>query len=108
MRLALAALAVATAMPAMACDVRLRHTVRVCPAVIYTPQDCEDTYTGRPNDKITSPATVHLMKGGFAYYCPSHEACVPLEAISLNKCRLEYVPRQNGESPEYLGHIVVE
>lgn len=109
MRFALAAAALMIGVgPGWACEVRLRHTVRTCPAVTYTPQDCTDTYTGQPGDKLTSPATVQLMKGGFAYYCPSHEACVPLEAIIINKCKLDYVPHQNGESPDYLGHVEVE
>ena len=93
---------------AEACEVRLRNAVPECPAVTSSPADCSKNLRGKPGDKVTAPGTIHLMSSGHAYYCPSHESCIPLEQISINSCVLTYVPRQNGESPEYLGHIVVD
>ena len=104
--LVLAGLIVAS--PVQACDVRLRAPVPNCPAVTYSLDDCDSTKTGKAGDKITNSATINMMSSGHAYYCPSHEGCVPLEQVLINQCVLTYIPRQNGESPEYLAHIVVD
>lgn len=91
-----------------ACEVRLKHPVRDCPAVTYGPEDCFDTMSGTTGDRITSPATAHIMENGRTYYCPSHEACIEMKDLNFNGCVFTHVPRQPGESKGYEGHIVVD
>ena len=92
---------------AEACEVRLRHATANCPAVTTGPADCQGTI-GKAGDRETSPATIHLMTSGHAYYCASHEGCIPVEDVSMNQCVLTYIGRQEGEAPEYIGHLVVD
>ena len=91
-----------------ACEVRLRHPSPNCPAVTYSPSDCQGGTFGRTGDKETVPASINMMSSGHAYYCASHEGCVPIENITINQCVLSYIPRDPAESPEYLGHVVVD
>lgn len=105
--LILAAFAALTS-PAVACEVTQKRPVQNCPAVAYSPDDCLPDLVGKAGDRVTSPATAHVMESGFVYYCPSHEGCIQMKDLNFKGCKLKYVSRQRGESKEYKGHIVVE
>jgi hypothetical protein len=93
------------AVPAMSCEVRLRHALTyTCPAVTYGPEDCSEDAWGTAGQLVTSPALIHVMTGGHSYYCPSHESCIERKDLSFSGCRFVWVPRFRDESKEYLGH----
>jgi hypothetical protein len=101
------AAAFAFAIPAFACEVRLKHPVPTCPAVTYDPEDCLSDLWGKAGDRVTQPAAVHVMTNGGSYYCPSHESCIEMKDLSFNGCTFTHVPRKPNESKEYSGHIFV-
>jgi hypothetical protein len=101
----IAAFAFATS--AFACEVRLKHPVRICPAATDGPGDCPKELTGKAGDVVTSPAAIHIMTSGHSYYCPSHEGCIEMKDLSFKGCIFTHVPRKPDESKEYAGHIFV-
>ena len=91
------AAAFAFAIPAFACEVRLKHPVPTCPAVTYEPEDCLSDLWGKAGDRVTQPAAVHVMTNGRSYYCPSHESCIEMKDLSFNGCTFTHVPRKPDE-----------
>jgi hypothetical protein len=92
----------------MSCEVRLRHALSyTCPAVTYSPEDCSEDAWGRAGELVTSPASIHIMTGGYRYYCPSHESCIEVKDLKFIGCRFAKVPRLTDESKEYVQHIFV-
>lgn len=102
------AVAFAFATPAFACEVRLKHPAPICPAATYGPEDCLKELSGKAGDRVTHPATIHIMENGRSYYCPSREGCVEVKDLSFKGCQFTHVNRQPGELKEYTGHIVVK
>ena len=96
------------AIPALSCEVRLQHTLSyTCPAVTYSPEDCFEGAGGKEGDRVTSPASIHIMTNGHSYYCPSHESCIEMKDLSFSGCEMAWVPRLGNESKKYAGHFFV-
>jgi hypothetical protein len=102
--------AIAFASPAFAaCVVTQKHPIPNCPAVTYSPEDCDSGQLfGRIGDHVTSPAAIHVMTSGHSYYCPSHEGCIEMKDMNFSRgCVFTNVPRKFEESKEYASHIFV-
>ena len=93
---------------AAACDIRLKQSVPICPAVTYGPEDCETTLWGKVGDHVEHPASIHIMTNGRSYFCPSHGSCIELQNLSFKGCKFTFIDRKAGETKNYASHLVVE
>jgi hypothetical protein len=87
------------------CEAKLKHPVPACPAVTYSPDDCDSsTFSGKRGDKFY-PNIINIMSSGHVYACASHDTCIELKDLIFIGCKFEYKDRSNDESPEYMSHF---
>lgn len=81
------------------CEVQLKRPVPTCPAVTYSPDDCDSsTLSGKKGDKFY-PNIINIMSSGHVYACAPRDTCSELKDLIFRGCKFEFKDRLNGESP---------